>query len=84
MSSDLNPFMLADWRRNVSAEYAAVRAGVLRAVTSAVRSRIFTDPWSTRCSRCSASRSGLNGPGGSGRDAWTASCFWNASRPWSW
>ena len=50
-------------------------AGALRAVTSAVRSFILTSPLrSTRCKRCNASSSGLNGPGGSGRVAWSASC----------
>ena len=40
-------------------------AGAPRAVTSAVRTRIGTLSRSSACcNRCSASRSGLNGPGG--------------------
>ena len=66
----------------MSVRIARSCAGALRAVTSAVRTFIGTRSRSSACcSRCSASSSGLNGPGGNGRAAWLASCDWNAVRP---
>ncbi len=43
MTASANPFALADWRRSVTAEYAAVRAGVADLEGSAMRFRAARD-----------------------------------------
>ena len=43
MTVSANPFALADWRRSVTAEYAAVRAGVADLEGSAMRFRAARD-----------------------------------------
>jgi hypothetical protein len=67
--------------QSMSVRTARSCAGALRAVTSAVRTRIGTSVPDAACSRCRASSRGLNGPGGNGFNARAVSWRVNASRP---
>ena len=68
--------------QSISVRMARSCAGALRAVTSAVRSRMRSLP--AFCSRCKAASSGLNGPSGRGRVALSCSCSWKAGSPEDW